>query len=585
MEVIFGLLVVAVVTWMWRRRSKRQDLPTPTAGHGSQAGRRATTLPSAPPVAPAPPTSRSAVPAPTDRPAQVYPRAPVRSAPSLGSEPPGGREIPFAEGHLRGPLFCYAGPRTRAGRGVEHDGTYAVIDFETTGLSPRSGDRIVEVAVARVDRNGKIEDEFATLVNPGRDTGPVFIHGISNDAVRDAPTFAEILPEVLARLDGAVVVAHNATFEEAFLAAELRHAGVRVAGPVPALCTLWLAQRTMPTPNHRLGTLCRYAGIPLLDKHAALGDVRATSALLPQLLGAVPQPLVYAAPPLVGLATHYSSHEVRQVTRAVSLRKGTDGWMSSILDRLPMSAAEADDVKASSYLEALSDALADGRIVEDEAHQLAKIAGAAGLGAAQVAALNDQLLERMYQAALEDDVLTKAEIRELVNAATALGQPHRFADLTPTKPAKPADAHRRHAVEDGAPRVESSRADRVQRALTAVEQQRQGAARDQIAASLGVSVGTVQQLLRDGKWYLDQTTDAPRLSLAMAAANARAGGESQSAFQAGQALSRGKADEAWRDAAFLLNRGHRAVPHDDHVDYPHDANSHAVPEGRGAKEL
>src|SRR5699024_9393809 len=131
------------------------------------------------------------------------------------------REIPFAEAHQLGPLFHYGGAGGRGRDRHEHHGPYAVIDLETTGLSPKSGDRVIEVAVARVDAKGRIEDEFATLIHPdGADTGPVFIHGISNDAVRDAPRFADIAGELLARLDGAVVVAHNATFEEHFLRAE-----------------------------------------------------------------------------------------------------------------------------------------------------------------------------------------------------------------------------------------------------------------------------------------------------------------------------------------------------------------------------
>jgi DNA polymerase III epsilon subunit-like protein len=147
--------------------------------------------------------------------------------------------------------------------------------FETTGLSPRQGDRIVEVAVARVHAEGQIEDEFATLINPeGRDVGATFIHGITNEQVRRAPTFADVFPELLARMNGAVVVAHNATFEEAFLASELKRAGIAVT-PIPALCTLWLGRQTFTTPNFKLGTLARAGGVPLVDKHAALGDVRA----------------------------------------------------------------------------------------------------------------------------------------------------------------------------------------------------------------------------------------------------------------------------------------------------------------------
>lgn len=70
----------------------------------------------------------------------------------------------------------------------------------------------MEVAIALVDGNGQIQDEFATLINPGRDTGPVFIHGISNDAVRNAPTFAEIVPELLARLASVCKVGRISTF-------------------------------------------------------------------------------------------------------------------------------------------------------------------------------------------------------------------------------------------------------------------------------------------------------------------------------------------------------------------------------------
>lgn len=177
-----------------------------------------------------------------------------------------GREIPFAEPGLKGPLFQYGGTSVRGG--VEHGGPYAVIDFETTGLSPRL-DRIVEVAVARVDASGQIEDEFATLVNPdGRDVGPTFIHGITNAQVERAPTFAEVAPELLARMSGAVVIAHNATFEEAFLAAELKRVGIDVHS-IPALCTLWLGRQTFATPNYKLGTLARAGGVALVDKHAA----------------------------------------------------------------------------------------------------------------------------------------------------------------------------------------------------------------------------------------------------------------------------------------------------------------------------
>lgn len=332
-------------------------------------------------------------------------------------------------------MFSYAGPTSKQAAYV-HDGPYAVVDVETTGLSPRRGDRVVEIAVARVDASGRVEDEFATLINPdGRDTGPSFIHGITNADVAAAPTFAQVVPELLQRLDGTVLVAHNAPFEEAFLLEELRRAGV-TGLRLPALCTLWMGRQTFTTANHKLGTLARDAGVPLVDKHAALGDVRAVSALLPVMLGRFGRPVGYGCEPLRGAPSPNAGRPLL-VTRAVELRKGTDGWMSSLMTRLPMSANEADDAFVEVYLDALAEVMADGKIVGDEAKQLAALAGAAGLGRTQVAALNERFLESMREAAFADDVLSATELRQLRGAAKALGVPDYFDDLetTPTPPA------------------------------------------------------------------------------------------------------------------------------------------------------
>ena len=93
---------------------------------------------------------------------------------------------------------------------------FVVVDVETTGLSTTS-DRIVEIALVRVE-GGQVVDEWATLIDPGRDPGSTFIHHITADMLTGAPTFAEVTGEILSRLDGTVAVAHNARFEEGFIA-------------------------------------------------------------------------------------------------------------------------------------------------------------------------------------------------------------------------------------------------------------------------------------------------------------------------------------------------------------------------------
>ena len=142
----------------------------------------------------------------------------------------------------------------------------------------------------------------------------------------------------------------------------------------------------------------------------------------------------------------------RLVTRAVALRKGADGYMSSLLTRLPMTANEADDTFVEVYLEALSEVLADGKIVADEAKQLAQLAGAAGLGRTQIVALNERFLESMREVALADGVLEAVELRQLRMAAKALGVSDYFDDLVVTAGSPARAAAVEGARADSAPR-------------------------------------------------------------------------------------------------------------------------------------
>lgn len=172
---------------------------------------------------------------------------------------------------------------------------YAVIDLETTGFDARGSDRIVEVGIVRLDPAGHELGTFSTLINPGRPVGAGAVHHIDDAMVRDAPRFEEIAPAILAWLEGTVVVAHNAGFEDAFLSAGFARAGWRPPR-VPALDTLPLAQACVPAENHKLATLCDWAGITMRNPHSALGDARATAALLPELLARRRRPLRWGTP-------------------------------------------------------------------------------------------------------------------------------------------------------------------------------------------------------------------------------------------------------------------------------------------------
>jgi DNA polymerase III epsilon subunit-like protein len=97
----------------------------------------------------------------------------------------------------------------------------AVIDVETTGLSPRCGDRIVELAIVVIHAHGPILREFVTLLNPERDIGPTHIHGLTASDVRHAPRFADVAGLVTETLAGCTAIAgHNIAFDHRFLRAE-----------------------------------------------------------------------------------------------------------------------------------------------------------------------------------------------------------------------------------------------------------------------------------------------------------------------------------------------------------------------------
>ncbi|HUO52621.1 MAG TPA: 3'-5' exonuclease [Gemmatimonadaceae bacterium] len=163
--------------------------------------------------------------------------------------------------------------------------SYAVVDVETTGMNPATGDRVTEIA-AVVVREGRIVDRFETLVNPERSI-PSFITALTHiswDMVKDAPRFADVADRFLGVLEGHVFVAHNAEFDWRFVRAEVQRAtGRKLAGP--RLCTVKMARRLLPhLPSRRLDALMYHYGVDNDARHRAGGDAAATAQILLRLL-------------------------------------------------------------------------------------------------------------------------------------------------------------------------------------------------------------------------------------------------------------------------------------------------------------
>ena len=149
---------------------------------------------------------------------------------------------------------------------------YAVVDVETTGLA--RDDRIISAAVYRLDARGEVEDHWYTLVNPERDPGPVWIHGLTSEVLEGAPLFQDIAEEFATRLDGRVLVAHNAVFDWQMIAREYARAE-REAPVRQRLCTIALSKELgLPLPNHKLESLAAHFGVVQQRAHHALDDAR-----------------------------------------------------------------------------------------------------------------------------------------------------------------------------------------------------------------------------------------------------------------------------------------------------------------------
>lgn len=166
--------------------------------------------------------------------------------------------------------------------------SFSVVDVETTGGRPETGDRITEIAVVTV-RDGAVTDVYETLVNPERSIPPFItrLTNISWEMVRDKAPFRDVCTDVLRVLDGNVFVAHNASFDWRFVSAEVaRSTGRELTGR--RLCTVRLARRLLPQLRSRsLDWVARHynVDIPAGMRHRAAGDALATAHCLLRLLG------------------------------------------------------------------------------------------------------------------------------------------------------------------------------------------------------------------------------------------------------------------------------------------------------------
>lgn len=281
---------------------------------------------------------------------------------------------------------------------------FAVVDVETTGLRWKA-DRIIEIAVVRLDVAGQVVSEFVTLIDPERNPGATHIHGLTTEDLQGAPKFSEVLGELLRHLDGAVLVGHNVMFDASFLREELLRAGI-VMPRVPQLCTREMAQTVFPRQgDFRLAACCRAYDIPQGQEHRALEDVRATAQLFVRLWNEdviqrdAPRDVQHARTIVWPSVTGPS----RTVTREESaqMRKAETSRLTEWVNRLPECSATNE---IDSYLVLLDQVLEDRFISDEDAAALADMVTQKGLGREDVIRAHRTYLAHLARAVLDADL-------------------------------------------------------------------------------------------------------------------------------------------------------------------------------------
>src|ERR1700719_1951005 len=171
-----------------------------------------------------------------------------------------------------------------------------VLDTETTGLDPLTGDRVVEIGCIELYNRIPTGQTFHRYINPERDmpAAAFDVHGLSAEFLKDKPPFAEIADDFLAFVGDAMLVIHNAAFDAAFLNSELERVGKSLIARERLVDTLLLARRRHPGGSNRLDDLCVRYGIDnsRRTKHGALLDAEILAEVYLELIGGRQAPLI-----------------------------------------------------------------------------------------------------------------------------------------------------------------------------------------------------------------------------------------------------------------------------------------------------
>jgi DNA polymerase-3 subunit epsilon len=309
---------------------------------------------------------------------------------------------------------------------------FVVFDIETTGLSPTS-DRMIEIGLIRTDTLGNPLAYWSSLINPQQAVTATEIHGISDKDVANSPTFEDVVDQVLPRIRGQALAAHNAEFDISFLKVELARAGWDLP-KTPVLCTMEESQNFIPgLSRRRLQDCIEALGIDQAVKHRALGDASLATALvnfylngptnrkrsnelidLPNIAKSVTWPTSQTFPKI----PKSSSNQKQWVTK----RPSNSALMKTISSMMPEDLLGENASKSElTYAQVLLEAMEDGIISEQENSSLSDLSNSLQIVTEAQTAIHKKFMQTIAQEAWKDGSVSRAEQSEVVEAGRSLG--------------------------------------------------------------------------------------------------------------------------------------------------------------------
>lgn len=301
-----------------------------------------------------------------------------------------------------------------------NDHPIAIIDFETTGLSA-GYDRVIEISVLRVEPNGRSSLVLDSLVNPCRAVDATEIHGITDEDVRDAPIFAELVDPLSKALDGCIVCAYNVYFDMRFLEFELANA--RVRGVPPHFCLMYMRPMLGLGKRCSLEKACAEHGIGHASAHIASEDVVSSGKLLSMYLEVIKKRDIRTYGDLCRLAKYKFLDSFGQ--SPFEARGENSGSESVRLKSRRTQQPEAAPPKRNSmtrYWDELCIAVADLGLDDEEIFALVALRKELGISADEIRFLHAHLFNTAVTRFIQDRSLTDDEASKLRRLKICLRQ-------------------------------------------------------------------------------------------------------------------------------------------------------------------